>query len=164
VLVLAMASTRPCRSQAGAAQPTRVAAEGDSMLSVSLGGQVVRVTVSTAKVDIGKPGQSPPRVQKTNCTYSRYPCSQVTNLSITRAGKELIVPRSVFADLADIGTMVLEGVGAANVLTLYGGDGSEGYKVRVVFDTGRVKKREVYASEANALLETTTYMPPPVLN
>jgi hypothetical protein len=51
------------------------------------------------------------------------------------------------------------------VLTLVGGDASEAYSVKIVFDAHRVKKRSVYWSEGNnALLETTTYMPPIVLN
>ena len=55
-------------------------------------------------------------------------------------------------------------VPVVRTLTLVGGDGSEGYEARVYFDSSRVRKRELYASEAGSLMQTTTYTPPPVLD
>jgi len=122
--------------------------------------------VSTSKIEIGSADRTTPQPQarKTNCTYSRFPCSQISNLSISVNGKKLFVPRSIFADRTDVGTMNLSSAAGINVLTLVGGDASESYTVKVFFDTRRIKKRELYANEANSLVETTTYSPPTVLD
>lgn len=145
---------------------TSVARSGDSELQAKLNGNTIRVVISTNVVDLGGPtsAQPPTGDAKTNCTYSRFPCSQVNNLKIWIAGKRIIVPRSVFADCTDIGNMSITGKNGLYVLQLVGGDASEGYSVNVFFTARRVTKREVYASEANALLESTTYSPPIGLN
>lgn len=145
-------------------KPTKVALDGDSVLNGRAGGKTIRVVVSTYKIDIGSPSQAAPRVRKTNCTYSCYPCSQVSNLRIWVNGKELLFSRSVFADLADVGNMSLTDAGGGSVLLLAGGDGSEAFTVKIYFDAVRVKKREVYWEEGGRLDETTTYMPPAVLD
>ena len=127
-------------------------------------GKTIRVVLSTNKIDIGGSDQTPPQVRKTSCTYSKFPCSQISNLNISVNGKKLFVPRSVFADRTDVGTMNLSGADGINVITLVGGDASEGYTVKVFFDGRRVKKRELYSNEANSLDEATTYFRPVVLN
>lgn len=142
---------------------TRVSLNGDSVLIKNVGGKAIRVAVSTYKVDIGAAGQTPHGVRKTNCTNPTRPCSQVSNLSIWVDRQKLFVPRSVFADCTDVGTMSLTSAAGLNVLTFVGGDGADGYTVKLFFDLHRVKRREVYADEANSLVEATTYLPPAVL-
>jgi hypothetical protein len=146
------------------AKQIRTHENGDSFLKGRTISGDVRVAISTAAIDIGRAGQVPPNPRKTNCTYSRFPCSQVTHLSITVNGKQILVLRSAFADLADIGTMELSSVVGLSVLTLTGGDASEAYTAKLFFDNHRVRKREVFAKEAGALLEKTTYSTPTVLN
>jgi hypothetical protein len=164
ILLFAYCSCMGNSQAADENKPVAVNPNGDSVLNGRIGGKTIRIILSAYKIDIGGQGQTPPRVRKTNCTYSSYPCSQVSNLSIWVGEKKLFVFRSVFADCADIGTMALTSAAGVNVLTLIGGDASEGYTVKVFFDDHRVKKRELYADEANSLVETTTYMPPAVLN
>lgn len=149
---------------AAESKPVKVELAGDSVLNGVARGQAVRVVISTYKRDVGRPGEPAPRVRRTNCTYSRYPCSQVNNLRIWVNGKELFLSRSLFADLADVGTMVLTSDAGVNLLTLVGGDASESYTVKVYFDADRVEKREVYSNEAGSLSETTTYAPPAALD
>ncbi len=133
--------------------------DGDSVLKGSVWGRAIRVLLSASKIDIGSPQEAPPSVRETNCTYSAYPCSQVRNIRIWVGTKELFVPRSAFADCSDIGTMALAASGGNFILTLLGGDGAEGYVVKIFFDAGRVKKREVYTIEGGeSLAQTTTYM------
>jgi hypothetical protein len=147
-------------------KPTKIALSGDSELETKVAGKTIRVVVSTYKVDLGSPNPTPPPTGegKTNCTFSRFPCNQISNVRIWVAGKKLFVPRSVFADRADVGNMRIASEAGMYVLTLDGGDASEGYSLKVFFDAGHVKKRELYDVESNSLLQVTTYLPPPVLD
>jgi hypothetical protein len=54
---------------------------------------------------------------------------------------ELLVPSSVFADLVDPDDAGLAREGAVNLLSIRGGDGAEGYIVRVYFDAKVVRRR-----------------------
>jgi len=147
-------------------KPTKVALSGESELETKVAGKTIRVTISTYKVDLDSPNPMPPPTgeAKTNCTYSRFPCNQVSNLRIWVAGKRIFVPRSVFADRADAGNMSVTSEAGMYVLSLDGGDASEGYTLKVFFDAGHVKKRELYDVESNSLLQVTTYLPPPKLD
>lgn len=144
----------------------RVNPNGDSRLEAKANRKSIRVVISTYRVDFGNRNPTPPPTgeARTNCTYSRVPCSQVSNLRIWVAGKKLFVPRSVFADSTDIGNMSVTSKAGVNVLTLIGGDASESYTLRVFFGAARVKKRELYDLESNTLVQVTTYLQPPVLN
>jgi hypothetical protein len=140
-----------------------IAPRGDSVLSRQIDGKIIRVVISASEINIGSERPSP-EVRKTNCLYTRRPCSQVTNASIWINGVRLFVPRSVFADRTDLGLMSVARTDKLYVLTLTGGDGAEAYTVKIYFDLRHVKKRELYSNEANSLVETTTYMLPAVLN
>lgn len=167
ILVFSFSSLPGQKSQtAGEAKPTKIALSGESELETKVAGKTIRVAISTYKVDLGGSNPTPPPTgeAKTNCTYSRFPCNQVSNLKIWVAGKKLFVPRSVFADRADVGSMSVTSEASMNVLTLDGGDASEGYTLKVFFDAGHIKKRELYDVESNSLLQVTTYSPPPVLD
>jgi hypothetical protein len=143
----------------------KVALEGESKLDGTVNGQRVRIILTTYKIDIGTPSQAPPQEHDNNCTYSRFPCSQVKSLRIWVNGVRLRVPKSSYLDCADVGTMTVEAESKDLLLQLIGGDASEGYSVKIAFDTHRVEKRSVYWTEGNdRLLETTTYMPPIVVN
>jgi hypothetical protein len=147
-------------------KPTKVALSGDSVLETKVNGKAIRVVVTTYRVDLGssRPTRPPTGEENTNCTYSSFPCNQVSNISIWVAGKRLIVPRSVFADRADVGNMSVTSEVGMDVLTLVGGDAAEAYSAKVFFDAHRIKKRELFDLESNSLLEVTTYLTPPVLN
>lgn len=163
VLLLLVASGQSQARAPKADLPTVVAAQGDSVLERSINGIAVGIAISTYQIDIPKNGV-PPQVRENNCTYSRVPCSQVKNLRISVKGANLFVPRSVFADCADIRNMQLTEEAGIYILTLVGGDASEAYSVKIFFTADRVKKREIYALEANSMVQFTEYMPTPVLD
>ena len=148
-------------SQTGAATP--VARSGSSSLDTQINGTSVRIVATVHQEDIGKQ-EVPPEERKNNCTYSSFPCSQVTSLRIWVKGASLFVPRSVFADCTDVGNMSLSSEAGVYVLTLTGGDASEAYTVKVFFTSDQVKKREVYDLESGSMRQSTTYAPPPVLD
>jgi hypothetical protein len=148
-------------SQAGT--ETSVNRNGNSSLETKINATAVRIVIATYQIDIGKPGE-PPEERKNNCTYSSFPCSQVSNLQIWVKGTNLFVPKSVFADCTDVGNMRLTKEAGGYVLTISGGDASEAYSVKVFFTADRVTRREVYDGESNSLLESTIYKPSPVLN
>ena len=166
ILVFASSSLLGQSQTANEVKSAKITLSGDSELETKIAAKTIRIVVSTYKVDLGSPNPTPPPTgeAKTNCTYSRFPCNQVSNLKIWVAGKRLFVPRSVFADRADVGSMSVASEAGMNVLTLNGGDASEGYTLKVFFDAGHVKKRELYDVESNSLLQVTTYLPPPKLD
>jgi len=149
-------STKPALS---AEKDVAVAKIGKSSIATVIGKIPIRILISNYQINIGKPEEEPPSERKNNCTYSSYPCSQVSNLQIWVKGKELFVPRSVFADCTDVRSMRIEKNAGAYVLILSGGDASEAYGVKIFFNTDQITKRDVYDLESNSLRQTTTYMP-----
>jgi hypothetical protein len=135
---------------------------GNSSLETKINATGLRIVIATYRIDIGKSG-APPEERKNNCTYSSFPCSQVSNLQIWVKGTNLFVPKSVFADCTDVDNMGITSEAGGYVLTLNGGDASEAYSVKVFFTADRVTRREVYDGESNSLLESTTYKPSPVV-
>lgn len=149
-----------CSGQVAAVnKPTKVEISGETELNQNIGGKTVRVIISTYTIDVGPPRLNMPKNPKTNCTYSRTPCSQVSNLRIWVEGKEFRVPRSVFSDCTDLTQISLDMSAANFVLTILGGNGVDSYTIKVFFNTHRIKKRELYSTEGNSLCETTIYMP-----
>lgn len=161
-----LAQSTPNHNSEPKSAASKVVPSGDSVLETKVGGKKIRIVLTTYKIDIGTPSQTPPPTgeSKNNCTYSSFPCSQVSNVKIWISGKKLFVPRSVFADCTDVGNMSVAREGGINVMTLVGGDASESYTLKVYFDSKRVKKRELHDLESSSLLEVTTYLPLPVLN
>jgi hypothetical protein len=149
-----------CSGQVAAVnKPTKIEINGETELNQNIGGKTVRVIISMYTIDVGPPRLNMPKNPKTNCTYSRTPCSQVSNLRILVEGKGLIVPRSVFADSTDLTQISLDMSAGMYVLNILGGNGVDSYTVKVFFNAHRIKKRELYSTEDTSLLETTTYMP-----
>ena len=136
----------------------RVAAQGETKITATLGGTRVAVQFFTHKVDIGKPSDEPPKRRMSSCTYSRIPCSLTDAVEISVAGHPVFVPRSAFADLADINGAELHLIAPGRFrLALTGGDASEAYEANIVFDRHRVRERTVTASEAQMVAEKTVY-------
>jgi hypothetical protein len=124
-----------------AAASTPIAPTGVTVITASVAKTSVQVKIRTHEVQIGRQGDERPKVIDSNCTYSRYPCSNVDEVDIVVNGNELFVPRSVFCDLADLASADLVVGRRTSVLTLHGGGASEAYFVKVEFDETQVKKR-----------------------
>ena len=118
----------------------------------------VQVKIITHEVQIGEPSDKRPDVIRLSCTYSRYPCSIVDSIIITVNGKPIIVPRSLFCDLADLNTAEIQIEESESILTLNGGDASESYLVKIDFDERQVKRKRLYSKMSpNEPLQETTY-------
>jgi hypothetical protein len=122
-------------------QLTWVESKGETVIVAKSAKLNVQVRITTHEEQIGKPSDQRPDVIRSSCTYSRYPCSIVDAIDIAVNDKAIIVPRSVFCDLADLSTAQIQIGQKESILTLVGGDASESYVVKIVFDAGRVKRR-----------------------
>lgn len=122
-------------------QRTPVASKGETVIVAKSAKLNVQVRITTHEVQIGKPSDQRPDVIRSSCTYSRYPCSIVDGIDIAVNDKTIIVPRSVFCDLADLNTAEIKIGQKESILTLIGGDASESYIVKIVFDAEQVKRR-----------------------
>lgn len=161
--LLAGASTAIAAPQAPPGLPgIAVAPSGTTHITGRLAGSRLRAVVTTHIVAIGRPDIEPPAVSNTNCTYSRYPCSVVDRIDIFVDGQAIAVPRSVFADLADLnrGNFNLAS-GNRLMLTFDGGDASAGYKLDIAFIKERVLSRKRSVGEFPEDFETTTYVAAP---
>jgi hypothetical protein len=141
---------------AHAVQP--VTPSGETFLFETLGKFKVQVRIKTHEIPIGNPSDGRPEKVETNCTYSRFTCSVVDVLDILINGELLPVPRSSFCDLADLNFIKLQRTKKRYVLTLKGGDASESYIVKIVFNNKRVISRTVLTPLApNFVIERTIY-------
>ena len=136
-----------------------VASNGETVVVADSAKLGVRVKIRTHEVQIGKPSDKRPDVIRSGCTYSKYPCSIVDYIDIAVNSKPIIVPRSVFCNLADLNTAEVRIKQKEAILTLTAGDASESYIVKIEFDTERVKRKSEYWSEysKDEPSEETTY-------
>jgi len=132
--------------------------QGETLIATAIGKLTVQVKIKTHEMQIGKPSDGRPSVIQSNCTYSKYPCSLVDRIEIAVDGNALFVPRSVFCDLADLTRVGFTAGEKAAMLTLYGGDASESYIVKIEFDADGVKRRILSsAMSPDQPLQETTY-------
>jgi len=135
-----------------------VASQGVTTLTDSSARARVKVEIKTHEIDIGKPSDNYPKSKESSCTYSKYPCSLVENIKVFVGGNQVFVPRSAFADLADLNAAEVGLRTNGWVLALFGGDASEAYVARIYFNAKEVKRRVlVSALSPNIPLEETTY-------
>jgi hypothetical protein len=135
-----------------------VKSTGETTIAAKYPNLVIQVKIATHEVDIGEePSENRRYLIKTNCTYTRYPCSIVDYIDISVNGKPLYVSRSVFSDLADLNKAEIRADKDSATLILDGGDASEGYVLKVSFNAKRVKSRTLIAGEFDAVVEKTTY-------
>lgn len=131
-----------------ASSPAQVAvsSKGQTVVSSRFGTTAIQVKIRTHELPNGtadKPVKPPDSV----CTMSRIPCSVIDGLEIAVAGEPVFVPRSVFADLADVNDAKLVIRKGGYVLFLTGGDASESYVLKVVFNRKRVTFRSLTSGE-----------------
>jgi hypothetical protein len=123
-----------------------VSSRGETVLSSKLAGAEVRVKIRTHELTNGT-SSKPTRPPDSPCTMSRFPCSPVDGLEIMFHGKGIFVPRSTFADLADVNQAELSMEKGKPVLTLIGGDASESYVVKIRFTATHVTYRSLTSGE-----------------
>lgn len=138
----------------------KVAAQGVTTLAHRFGSHDVSIKITTHIVQIGKEYDPAPEKRLTSCTYSRVPCSLVDLVEITVHGSDVFVPRSAFADLADVGAMTLrQNKDGRLILALIGGDASESYTAEITFDKTRVRQRTKRDEESGEVMQRTLYFP-----
>jgi hypothetical protein len=130
---------------------------GRTVIAAGFHDMKVRIQLITHQVNIGKPSDKKPGTVRSNCTYSRYPCSIVDAIDITVNGASVIVPRSVFSDLADLNYGQVGIMQKSSILTMAGGDASESYVVRIRFNRERITGRSLFDGESGEKLQETTY-------
>jgi hypothetical protein len=146
------------------AAETKIEGAGQTVVSDRIDTDKITVRLKTHTVDIGRPTDGVPKERSSNCTYSRYPCSLVDNVTISINDKPLFIPRSVFSDLADLNTASLKNSQRGIVLTFIAGDASEAYVVEITFNAKQVLQRKLFDAEfpANVWQETVyTFKPIP---
>lgn len=156
VAVLALVST-PLLSQQ---KWSRVAETGVTSLEGSVGSQRLSIQLYTRVVDIPLEDKQSAVNHATNCTYSVSRCSDLYEVRVFVGGKEVFVPRSVFADIADLtNARILNGGGDVATLVLRGGVGDEVFEVHIRLDKKRILERDVYtmAGVKSGPLEVTRY-------
>jgi hypothetical protein len=134
-----------------------VASTGKTSIVATSAKVRIQVVVTTHEVNIKEEDREKTDIPATSCTYARYPCSVLDNLSIVVNEKQIIVPRGVFLDLADINTAEVTIKRTKYLLRLEGGDASESYLAVIEFDGKRVKSKRLYSGEGNGLLQETVY-------
>ncbi len=136
---------------------TIVMTSGETIVRNDTKNNKVLVKIYTHELDIGKPSDPRPKIINNNCTYSRILCSIVDRIEIYINDKPIFIPKSVFCDLADIGTAALIVTNKINILTLGGGDASESYRAIIKFNSDRIISREKWDNEAGEKSQETTY-------
>jgi hypothetical protein len=135
-----------------------VAAQGETRLAAMVGKTKVTVEIETHEIQIGQPGDKRPAINRSTCSYSRYPCSLVDHLTIAINDLQLDVPQSAFCGLSDLNKAEIKPEKKGSVLILYGGDASESYVVKIEFDATGVKRRALFSGlSAEQPLEETVY-------
>jgi hypothetical protein len=140
-----------------AEKQTPVKSAGETVIAGSYTNLAIRVKIAMHEVIIGKPSDGRPEAIRSNCTYSRYPCSVVDYIDINVNGKSIFVPRSAFSDLADLNSAEIYASKESATLMLFGGDASESYTLKILFNAERVKGRILIAGEFGDVLQKTTY-------
>ncbi len=116
----------------------------------------IRVTMFAHQVAIN--GDAPPKHPKNACTYSRIPCSLVDRFQILVDGRDIALPRSAVAKLADIDTLRLgRGRRGQYRLRIDGGDAGGSYAVVLVFDRNRIRERIDIWSEGAQVVDRILY-------
>lgn len=87
-----------------AQQSTQIESNGETVIISQSTGVKVKITIGTHEMQIGKPSDRRPETIRSNCTYSKFPCSLVDYIDIYINDKPILIPCSVFCDLADLNT------------------------------------------------------------
>lgn len=118
-----------------------VTSKGETLIRKILDRSTVQIKITTHEVNIGNASDGWPEKPSNSCTYSRYPCSLVDDISISINEKNILIPRSVFSNLSDLNRVRVSKVKQSFLLVIEGGDASESYITKIVFDNRQVRRQ-----------------------
>jgi hypothetical protein len=134
-----------------------VAPDGVTELEAGLGPRVATTKIRTLKLEPGAENGGE-RNRGFHCSGGRIPCSPVLEIEFRVDGADVLVPASVYADLADVNRAQLRQMGDVVALFLECGDAAGAYSVRIDFDANGVRKRTMVGGfDESQVVEETTY-------
>jgi len=141
----------------GKSTAARVASKGQTTLEARSGTATVKVAIYTHELRTWSQDEANPRQPDSDCVDYRVPCSIVDAIRIFMNGRPVRVPPSVYVGLGDLNRAELIVGKAVSILKLSGGDGAEGYHVKIEFDGESVRRRTVYGLVPDEPTEQTVY-------
>jgi hypothetical protein len=137
--------------------PVDVAPDGITEVETGMGEINASAKIRTLKLEKGAQDGGE-RNRGFHCSRGRNPCSPVLEIEFEVNDKDVFVPDSVYADLADVNNAELRQTGDNITLELECGDAAGSYSVRIIFDAGGVRKRQIISDfGTNEIAEETTY-------
>jgi hypothetical protein len=134
-----------------------VAPDGITQLEAAFGPSRATATIRTIQLEEGA-STGGERTRGFHCSGGRVLCSPVLDLELEVDGEDVPLAPSVFADLADVNKAELRQTGDTLMLVLDCGDASGSYSVRIEFDAGQVRKRQIVSAfGTHEVAEETTY-------
>lgn len=150
---------------AGERRASQINPNGETTVSAEFGKTKLVAIFQTSTVDIGPPPTDNKPRRFAQCTYTRIPCSLTGQIRVLVNGRDTFVPTSAFADLGDIVSVEFSTKEDLFILTIRGGDGSESYIARLVFNKERLLERRLYSGEDKYhVLEVSRYYKTPPLD
>ena len=134
-----------------------VAPDGVTELEAGLGSAVATVKIRTLKLEPGAENGGESN-RGFHCSGGRIPCSPVLQIQFEVDGADVMIPASVYADLADVNRAQFRQMGDEVSLFLECGDAASAYSVRIDFAAKGVRKRTMVAGfDESEVIEETTY-------
>lgn len=118
----------------------------------------IRISIDTQVINVKNKNEQNEPCKNFNCSDSKNPYNMVNKIKLRIDNKAIFFPRSAFCDLTDIISASLIIENEEMILLIIGGDASESYKVEIIFDKKRVKRRVFYSLMLpDKPLQQTTY-------
>lgn len=125
---------------------------GDTLLTAVWKKREATVTIRTAKLETDRHSEIPSNRSNDKAI------AVIRELSISVDGRQVFVPRSVFADLIDPREAKIGFEIGGFVLSIGGGDGADSYVLHVYFDGKKITRRALYSSLVpDKAMEETRY-------
>ena len=135
----------------------RIDPKGITVLFAKAGKSQIKIKIKTHIIDIGSETDKRPEITRSNCTYTKFPCSVVNCIDIFVNGESIVTYDSIFTDIADLNTAKILIDKSKYFLILETGDISNGTIVKIEFNEFRVKGRIVESRRLRSRLEETKY-------
>jgi len=126
---------------------TKISTNGETILSKNFGKTKVVAKFLTSIIEIKPLKNENDKRHFVQCTYSRIPCSLTENISVEIDGKLVIVPINAYSDLGDINEAHWSINKGNLMLIITGGDASESFIAKLIFNKRRLTERRLYSGE-----------------